>query len=67
MLYVKQRKRTPNTQPAKQIASRSWFNPLYNWPPNCELLLNSSLLELIFFLKVIFIALKQGFIVTRGV
>ena len=30
---------------------RSWFDLLYNWPPNSELLLNKSLLELIFFLN----------------
>ena len=28
----------------------SWFDLLYNWPPNSELLLNNSLLELIYFL-----------------
>ena len=31
--------------------SRSWFDLLYNWPPNSELLLNNSLLELIYFLS----------------
>ena len=30
---------------------RSWYCLLCNWPPNCDLLLNNSLLELIFFLK----------------
>ena len=34
-------------------AARSWFDLLYNWPPNSELLLNKSLLELIFFLYII--------------
>ena len=31
-------------------AARSWFDLLYNWPPNSEVLLNNSLLELIYFL-----------------
>ena len=31
-------------------APRSWFDLLYNWPPNSDLLLNKSLLELIYFL-----------------
>ena len=31
-------------------ATRSWFDLLYNWPPNSELLLTNSLLELIYFL-----------------
>ena len=30
--------------------SRSWFGLLHKWPPNSELLLNNSLLELISFL-----------------
>ena len=29
----------------------SLFDLLYNWPPNSELLLNKSLLELIYFLN----------------
>ena len=32
-------------------AARSWFDLHYNWPPNSELLLNNSLLELIYFLN----------------
>ena len=35
-------------------AARSWFDLLYNWPPNSELLLNNSLLELIYFLNIFF-------------
>ena len=31
----------------------SWYSLHYNWPPNCDLLLNSSLLELIYFLNVL--------------
>ena len=31
--------------------SNLWFDLLYNWPPNSELLLNNSLLELIYFLS----------------
>ena len=34
----------------KKINPRSWFDLLYNWPPNSDLLLNKSLLELIYFL-----------------
>ena len=33
-------------------AARSWFDLLYNWTPNSELLLNNSLLELIYFLII---------------
>ena len=33
-------------------AVRSWFDLFYNWPPNSELLLNSPLLELIYFLII---------------
>ena len=32
-------------------ASRSWYSLLYNWPPNRDLLLNNSLLELIYFIS----------------
>ena len=35
-------------------AARSWFDLLYNWPPNSELLFNNSLLELIYFLNQIY-------------
>ena len=31
-------------------ALRSWYSLLYNWPPNLDLLLNNSVLELIYFL-----------------
>ena len=31
---------------------RSWFDLLYNWHPNSELLYNNSLLELIYFLII---------------
>ena len=31
--------------------ARSWFDLLYNWPPNSELL-NNSLLELVYFLSI---------------
>ena len=43
-------KRLRYSQNIGGIASRSWFDLLYNWPPNSELLLNNSLLELIYFL-----------------
>ena len=33
-------------------APRSWFDLLYNWSPNSDLLLNKSLLELICFLNI---------------
>ena len=33
-------------------ASHSWYSLLYNWPPNHDLLLNNSLLELIYFLSM---------------
>ena len=32
--------------------SRSWFDLLYNWPPNSDLILNKSLLQLIYFLSL---------------
>ena len=37
----------------KSALARSWIYLLYNWPPNNELLLNNSLLELIYFLNTI--------------
>ena len=36
---------------SSENSARSWFDLLYNWPPNSELLLNNSLLELIYFLN----------------
>ena len=31
------------------MSARLWFDLLYNWPPNIELLLNNTMLELIYF------------------
>ena len=45
------RARPTHILPVLVKASRSWFDLLYNWPPNSELLLNNSLLELIYFLS----------------
>ena len=42
----------------------SWFDLLYNWPPNSELLLNNSLLELIYFLNNTF--RKGAWLETEG-
>ena len=35
----------------KPLMPTVWFDLLYNWPPNSELLHNNSLLELIYFLN----------------
>ena len=42
--------------------SRSWVDLLYNWPPNSELLLNNSLLELIYFLNNVFKTSSKRFV-----
>ena len=43
---------------------RSWFDLLYNWPPNSDLLCNNSLLELIYFLTI---ELKENIMVLNYV
>ena len=40
---------------------RLWFDLLYNWPPNIELLLNNSRLELIYvFIIASFLQLRRS-------
>ena len=49
----------------RSALARSWFYLLYNWPPNNELLLNNSLLELIYFLKRWY-QYKRAYVLSKG-
>ena len=53
LLSVVWRKITRATRATR--ATHSWYDRLYNWPPNSELLPNYSLLKLIYFLSILVI------------